>query len=601
MLFLNPTKNRELGFIDMIKNYLFAFFLITLAVVLFFNPNFETIFAGVAILLFGMIMLEEGFKVFTKGPLQNFLKKATDKLYKSITAGALVTAFIQSSSLLSVITISFISAGLISLSGGLGLIFGANIGSTATAWLVAGFGLKIKISALAMPMIIFGLIFSFQKTNTLKGIGNVLAGLGFFFLGIYFMKEGFDVFSKDIDLTTYAVEGYLGILIYTAIGVFITIVLQSSTASLVLIITALAAGQIEYENALALAIGSNVGTTITAILGSLTSNVAGKRLAGAHLIFNLTTGLVALLFIHPLANFVNYLSELVNINSTDYALKLALFHTTFNIIGVLIMIPFIKKLEAFLMKIFKEKTNKDIDEPKYLNEAILEFPGALISSLSNESKYLFKDSILEIVAHGFSIHRKDINSDIEISEVIKKSNAVIKTDIDELYYSKVKSIYGQILSYIAKGQSNLQLTEHQNKQLTDLKLANRKMVQIIRETRDLSKNIAVFLDSDNTHIKNEYNNIREEVAKVLRVIYLFKKDDTKELYFNTLKKLKAEAKQAKKARNQSINTLIRQNLITINMASSIVNDSDTNLIKNLIQVAELLYSEKDVIFENGTK
>ena len=108
-----------------------------------------------------------------------------------------MTALIQSSSLVSVITISFISAGLISLSGGLGLIFGANIGTTATAWLVAGFGLKIKISALAMPVLIFGLIFSFQKKKSLKGIGNVLAGLGFFFLGIHYMKEGFDVF-KDL-------------------------------------------------------------------------------------------------------------------------------------------------------------------------------------------------------------------------------------------------------------------------------------------------------------------------------------------------------------------------------------------------------------------
>ena len=165
----------------MIKKLFFTALLVALAAVLFLNPNFKTIASGVAILLFGMIMLEEGFKVFTKGPLQNVLKKATDKLYKSISLGALVTAFIQSSSLVSVITISFISAGLIDLAGGIGLIFGANIGTTATAWLVAGFGLKIKISALAMPMLVFGIIFSFQKKEYLQGIGNVLAGLGFSF------------------------------------------------------------------------------------------------------------------------------------------------------------------------------------------------------------------------------------------------------------------------------------------------------------------------------------------------------------------------------------------------------------------------------------
>src|SRR5210317_1599685 len=268
----------------MIRRVIFIIFLIVLGIILFFNPNFKTISAGVAILLFGMIMLEEGFRVFTKGPLKNILKKATDKLYKSITAGAFVTALIQSSSLVSVITISFISAGLISLSGGLGLIFGANIGTTATAWLVAGFGLKIKISALSMPMLIFGLIFSFQKKNSLKGIGNVLAGLGFFFLGIHFMKEGFDVFKQYIDLKEYAITGFKGVIVYTGLGVVITTILQSSSATLALILTALAAGQIEYENALALTIGANIGTTITAILGSVSSNIAGKRLAAAHLI-----------------------------------------------------------------------------------------------------------------------------------------------------------------------------------------------------------------------------------------------------------------------------------------------------------------------------
>ncbi len=326
-----------------------------MGIVLYFNPNFKTISAGIAILLFGMIMLEEGFKVFTRGPLQNILKNATNKLYKSIMAGAIVTGFIQSSSLVSVITISFISAGLISLTGGLGLIFGANIGTTATAWLVAAFGLKINISALAMPMLIFGIIFSIQNKPTYKGIGNVLAGLGFFFLGIFYMKEGFDVFKQYIDLSQYAISGYKGVIVYAGLGIIITTVLQSSSATLALILTALAAGQITYENALALAIGANIGTTITAVLGAVGSNIAGKRLAGAHFIFNSVTGIVALVFIFPLANLVNYLSDIFGIVSTDYTLKLALFHTIFNVLGVVLMIPLIKTIEKFLLRIFKEK------------------------------------------------------------------------------------------------------------------------------------------------------------------------------------------------------------------------------------------------------
>jgi phosphate:Na+ symporter len=584
----------------MIKKILFAAFLVIIAIILYFNPNFKTIAAGVAILLFGMGMLEEGFKVFTKGPLQNILKKTTDKLYKSITAGAVVTALIQSSSLVSVITISFISAGLITLSGGLGLIFGANIGSTATAWLVAGFGLKINISALAMPMIIFGLIFTFQKKDYLKGTGNVLAGLGFFFLGIYFMKEGFDVFSTHINLTEYAVSGFKGVLIYTGIGVIITVVLQSSAASLVLVLTALAAGQIEYENALALAIGANVGTTITAVLGSLNSNIAGKRLAGAHLIFNIVTGAVALALIYPLAKLVNSIASFINIADTDYTLKLALFHTIFNILGVLIMVPFIKRLENYLLKLFKETENKEIHEPKFLSEAVLKFPGTLISSILNESKFLYKNTIFEIVAHALNVHRDDIKSDLKIKKIIKKSDQQIHADVEVLYYSKVKNIYGQIINYATRGQQDLKLTEAQNKRLSELKIANRKMVEIIKDTRELEKNVTGFLASDNEYIKKEYNKFRKKVVKVLRVIYLFRKNENKDEYFKELMKLKYAAKIALNAENKSIDRLIRENLITTDMASSLVNDNVNvnDLISKLIQVAELLYSEKDVILEN---
>ena len=405
----------------MIKRWIFLIVLVVLGLVLFFNPNFKTIAAGVSILLFGMITLEEGFKVFTKGPLKSILAKATDKLYKSISLGALVTALIQSSSLVSVITISFISAGLISLAGGIGLIFGANIGTTATAWLVAGFGLKIKISVLAMPMLIFGIIFSFQKSKSLKGIGNILTGLGFFFLGIHFMKEGFDVFSQYFNLTVYAVPGFLGVLIYTGIGIIMTTILQSSSASLALILTALFAGQIEYENALALAIGTNVGTTITALIGSVGSNVAGKRLAMAHLIFNLITGIVALSFIYPLANLVDRLSQTVGIAENDYTLKLALFHTIFNLLGVLIMIPLIQRLEKLLIYLIKDHKVKDIDEPKFLNITALEFPQTAIASLEKETKYLFENAIFEIVTHALNIHRSGVLSDMKSKILIKKS------------------------------------------------------------------------------------------------------------------------------------------------------------------------------------
>ncbi len=256
-----------------------------------------------------MLSLEEGFRAFSGGTLEKILQKSTDKLYKSIGFGVISTTIMQSSSLVSVLTISFLGAGLIGLSQGIGIIFGANIGTTTGAWLVAGLGLKVNIAAYAMPMLVFGVILIFQKTKSLKGIGYVLAGLGFLFLGIHYMKEGFEAFKDTIDLASYAVTGYKGLFIFTGIGIFATVVMQSSHATLVLIITALAAGQISYENALALAIGANIGTTITAILGAMSSNYMGKQLAGAHLIFNGVTGLIAIIFIHQIMYSVDLISN----------------------------------------------------------------------------------------------------------------------------------------------------------------------------------------------------------------------------------------------------------------------------------------------------
>ena len=585
----------------MIKRWIFLIVLVVLGIVLAFYPNFKTVGAGVSILLFGMITLEEGFKVFTKGPLRNLLRLSTNKLYKSISLGAAITAIIQSSSLVSVITISFISAGLITLSSGIGLIFGANIGTTATAWLVAGFGLKVQISALAMPMLIFGILFSFQNEKTLKGLGSVLAGLGFFFLGIHYMKEGFEIFSAHLDLTAYAVTGFLGILIYTGIGIFITSIMQSSSASLALILTALAAGQITYENSLALAIGSNIGTTITAVIGSIGSNIAGKRLALAHLIFNLLTGLFALVIIGPLARLVAYLSGILGIAPDDYTLQLALFHTLFNVLGVLLMLPFIKKLEELLLRFIRDRgdKDKDIDEPKFLNKAVLEFPGTVISSLEKETRYLFENAVFEIVAHAVNIHRKDIQSDLKPKHLVKKSKSEIDINVRELYMQKVKNIYGLILEYATKAQSDLNLSEEQNKRIAEIKIANRKMVEIILDVKELRHNVNEYMYSDNKHMQKEYNKFRRTIVEVYRVIYSCQLSDDLLANYNKLLELKETVKSEFLKDSEKINDLIRQGHVTPFMSSSLVNDHDNvdDIIKKLIQVGELLYSRQDTILE----
>ena len=358
----------------MYRRLIYFSLMLALGYALLASSEFQTVAAGVAIFLFGMTYLEQGFATFTGGSFEKLLEKSTKTLPRSLGFGVATTTVMQSSSLVSVLTISFLSAGLLGLREGIGIIFGANLGTTTGAWLIAGFGMKVKISAYAMPMIVFGLVFIMQKSKRVVGAGRILAGMGFLFLGIHFMKEGFGTLQESIDLARYAMTGLGGLLLFALMGAVATIVMQSSHATLMLIIAALATGQVTYENALALAIGANVGTTVTAVLGALNANAAGRRLAGAHFIFNVATGLIAIVAIAPLRATVDAISNGVGIAADDWTLKLAVFHTVFNLVGVVVMVPFIGRLQEFLERKIPERKADLTSRARYLNKAALLTP-----------------------------------------------------------------------------------------------------------------------------------------------------------------------------------------------------------------------------------
>jgi len=557
------------------------------------SPDFKEISAGVAIFLFGMLFLEEGFRAFTGGLLEKILFKTTNKLWKSIGFGVVATTIMQSSSLVSVITISFLSAELITLASGIGIIFGANIGTTTGAWLIAGFGLKVKISAYAMPMLVIGIIMVFQKSSALKGIGYVLAGLGFLFLGIHHMKEGFEAFRSTIDLTEFAVSGYAGLFIFAGLGVFATVVMQSSHATLVLIITALAANQITYENALALAIGANIGTTITAILGSLSSNYMGKRLAAAHLIFNVITGIIAIAFIYQIMAAVESTAAFLGIANDDWSLKLAVFHTIFNVIGVSVMVPFVGKLVVFLEKVMPAP-KVDLVAPKYLNESVMGFPETLLEAVRNETLHLY-DNAFEIMSHGINLHRSQILSDAELEEMINNDLEVLDIDLDDIYERKVKSLYAEILSFISEAQTSIPSSF--SNQLFDLRQANRQIVLCVKSIKHMRKNLTSYMVSDNVYIRNEYNALRIQISAVMREMHALRQQNHEDRNVLDLDGYKVEIERNSSAVDGSLDALIREGKVTAIMGTSLMNDHGytRNLIWNLTDVGKVLYGTHDSI------
>lgn len=571
--------------------------IIMLLVGFWYSPDFKTIAAGVSIFLFGMYFLEQGFNAFTGGMLERLLAKTTDKLWKSIGFGVVSTTIMQSSSLVSVISISFISAGLIGLSAGIGIVFGANLGTTTGAWMVAAFGLKVKISAYAMPMLVVGLILTFQKSNHMRGFGYILTGLGFLFLGIHFMKEGFEAFKDQINLAEFAIPGLKGLLIYTLIGMAATVVMQSSHATMVLIITALSLGHVTYENAIALAIGANIGTTITAIIGSLSSNYQGKQLAGAHLIFNFVTGAIAIIGINVIITAVDYISAAVGIGAENYTLKLAVFHTVFNLIGVIVMTPFVGRLVIFLEKTITPR-NKEATEPYFLNDAVLDFPDTLLQAVRNEIIHLYNNTALLFI-NGLHMETSMLEEGKDLQREIHADQKIVEYDFDERYRAKVKPLFAAIIEFISKGQGAI--PAEQQAQLFELRLACLKLSESIKAVDGLRSNMTIYFKSDNEIIRNEYNQMRIHIASVLKEMSQLEheKDHDTEIMLS-LDEFRVQIKKYRKETNIRLDKLIRNGEIDSFTATSILNDRTftRDAVKGLLDVGKILFSTRDIELKN---
>jgi phosphate:Na+ symporter len=564
------------------------------------SVEFKTITAGVAIFLFGMLSLEEGFKTFTAGTLEKILRASTDKLWKSMTFGVLSTTVMQSSSLVSVITISFLSAGLLDLASGIGIIFGANLGTTTGAWLVAGFGLKVKLSSYAMPMLVFGIVLVFQKAKTLKGAGYVLAGIGFLFLGIHYMKEGFDTFGQGIDLAEYSMTGYPGVLVFAGLGIAATVIMQSSHATLVLILAALAAQQISYENALALAIGSNVGTTITAILGSLSASANGKRLALAHLIFNAVTGAIAIAGIFQLMEAVGWISSHLGIGPQNYTLQLAVFHTVFNLLGIIVMLPLLKLLVKFLEKAIVAD-EVEIERPIYLSGGAGDIRDAALEATRKESIRLY-DLAAGIIADGLNIRRDVLESEAKVKRVVKKSTDIIDEDIDELYEKKLKALYGAIVEYVI-GSRGGYAKGRMKEELNSIRQAGQHVIEAVKGVKHLKKNLTKAMQSNNELLKKEYDRLRRQIITVLRDIETARNAQGASKSLLPLDQVKLKIEEKTREFSHGLDKLIRKGQIDVQAATSLMNDISycREICWDLVEAGSVLFSAYDLEDESALK
>jgi len=569
------------------------------------------LFGSLGLFLFGMMVMSDALMKLAGNKMRKILATMTSNRFFGILTGFSITSVIQSSSATTLMVVSFSNASLLTLTESISVIMGANIGTTITAWLITILGFKVSMSAIALPLVGFGFAFTFAKKEQLKNWGTFIIGFAVLFIGLQFLKEAVPNVNENPEmlefLKRYTDLGYLSVLIFLFIGTLLTVIIQSSSATMALTLIMTAQGWIPFELAAAMVLGENIGTTITANIAAIVANYHAKRTARAHLMFNIIGVLWVLVVFYPFLKMVSWAaqqtgSESPYVSAAAIPVAISLFHTLFNISNTFLLVWFIKPIARLVERLVPVKTlqEKQIDEPKFLSKETLKYPETAIISLEKESKYLFKRAIFEIVAHSMNIHRSDIKSKDKIKQILVRSTEDMGIDVEELYHTKVKKIYGEIIRYASLAQSNFNLTPRQNDHISEIRLANRKMVEILRNMKEIAPNIAKYTESENEYVRKEYYKLRKKIAKVLRVIYHFRTKKDKEIYHKKLMNLRDVAKEEIHSTSDSIERLIRKGLITVDMGSSLVNDRDNvnDTIKKLITIADLLYGERDPLFEN---
>lgn len=340
---------------------------------------------GLGLFLLGMGMMTDGLKLVAGPALHHILGGATRTRWHALGSGALVTALVQSSSAVTVAAIGFVNAGLLGLAPALWVLFGANVGTTMTGWIVALVGLKFKIEMLALPLVGAGMALRLGGERQRRGaLGTALAGFGLLFVGIGLMQQSFAGLAGQVSLPQGS--GALAVVAQVAIGALMTVLMQASAASMAIALTAAQGGLIDIQGAAAVIIGANIGTTATALLAAIGATANARRAAAAHVVFNGLTGVVALLLLPWLIGALGSVREALGLPA-DPAAKLALFHTIFNVLGVVLMWPLADQLTRWLQRRFRAR-EEDESQPQHLDDTVLAVPTLALDALAQEVRRL---------------------------------------------------------------------------------------------------------------------------------------------------------------------------------------------------------------------
>ena len=338
--------------------------------------NIFSLVGSLALFLFGMKTMSEGLEKFAGDRLRSILAAMTKNRVMGVMTGILITALIQSSSATTVMVVSFVNAGLMTLAQSIGVIMGANIGTTVTAWIISAVGFKVNIAAFAIPMLAIGMPLLFSNKGNRKSIGEFVFGFSFLFMGLSYLQEAATAMNiGDMVagmLAHVPQDSFFTILLFVIVGAIVTMIVQASAATLAitLLLFGMTIPGFGFEQAAALAMGQNIGTTITAFMASLTANTQARRAALAHMFFNVFGVVFFLIIFYPACNAVSWFVDNVMGGGNDL-FKLSAFHTAFNIINTLLLIGFVRQIEMLVCKVLPMKAHEEDYRLKFISGGLL--------------------------------------------------------------------------------------------------------------------------------------------------------------------------------------------------------------------------------------
>ena len=529
--------------------------------------DFWKFLAGLGIFMFGMFLLEEAIKQLSGKAFKSLIRRSTTGKIKSVLTGFFSTAVLQSSSAVSLMTLTFVGAGIISMQNAIGVVLGTNLGTTITSWLVATVGFKINIEGMFLPLLgIGGLGLIFLSSSVrYSGISKLLVGLGFLFMGLDYMKLSVEFFTASIDLATLP---HYGLWFYVLLSIILTAIMQSSSATIAIVLTALHSGLMSFDEGAAMVIGANIGTTATVMLGAVGGINIKKQVAFSHLVFNFYSGILAFLLLPILTKLIFIFID----DTKNIVLGITIFHTMFNLIGVLLFLPFIPIFVKWVAKVYPEKETGHLN---HIRSVSLDLPEASVAAAQQETEMVYNETLFWL---NEVLKSNKTDSDAEKTTIFRRI-IPSKSSGKQITFEDLQLKYRTILTFTAQISSD-GLEEVDKKILNTIIQKVMILSQITKTIAGIAVDIEELEQSNNANVSAVFNKIGENVKEYTAVL---QKPCENEVYILLREQLNHDYKEIVEKITYFIdNKLIKEKHIsTLLIVNGIVAQSVRQLIRHL--------------------